>query len=206
MLKIWGRLSSGNVQKVVWCANELGIAHQRIEAGGKFGLVDTPEYCAMNPNGLIPVIDDDGFILWESNAIVRYLAAKHAAGSLWPTELHVRASADRWMDWNTTELNPKVGNVFKQLIRTPEDQRDNALIETSRVAAEKRLAMLDRHLASHEYVAGGQFTVGDIPLGVSIARWSKLPIQREVHSHVARWFASIEKRPAADEVMRLTLS
>jgi glutathione S-transferase len=206
MLKIWGRMSSSNVQKVVWCAHELGIAFQRIEAGGKFGLVDTPEYRAMNPNGLIPVIEDDGFVLWESNAIVRYLSAKHGAGSLWPTELHARASSDRWMDWHTTELNPMVGNVFKQLIRTEPGNRNEALIESSRLGGEKRLAMLDAHLVSHEFVAGATFTMGDIPLGVAIARWSKLPIEREVHPLVARWFALIEKRPAADEVMRLTLS
>jgi glutathione S-transferase len=106
MLRIWGRLSSINVQKVVWCADELGLPYERTEAGGSFGVVGTPEYLAMNPNGLVPVIDDGGFVLWESNAIVRYLAARHGDGWLWPTDLQLRAEADRWMDWQNFTFWP----------------------------------------------------------------------------------------------------
>ena len=105
-MRIWGRLSSVNVQKVVWCADELGLAYERIDAGGKFGRNDTPEYLAMNPNGLIPVIEDDGLVLAESNAIVRYLATRHAATGLWPEDLRRRAEADRWMEWQSTEFTP----------------------------------------------------------------------------------------------------
>ncbi len=206
MLKLWGRLSSVNVQKVAWCLSELGVPHQRIEAGGKFGIVDTPEYRAMNPNGLIPVIDDGGFVLWESNAILRYLAAKNGEGTLWPTELHARASADRWMDWQSTMLNPAISPAFKQLVRTHAMERDDALVESSRIAAEKQLKILDAHLATHEYVAGSAFTIGDIPLGCSVARWMKLPLPREPHVNVERWYELIAKRSAADEVMQLPLS
>jgi glutathione S-transferase len=206
MLKLWGRLSSVNVQKVVWCLAELGVPYQRIEAGGKFGVVDTSEYRAMNPNGLIPVIDDGGFVLWESNAILRYLAAKNGEGTLWPTELHARASSDRWMDWQTTTFNPALGPAFKQIVRTPAAERDDALIESSRMATEKQLKILDAHLATHEYVAGSAFTIGDIPLGCSVARWMKLPLPRESHPHVERWFARVSSRTAANEVMQLPLS
>src|SRR5262245_38784530 len=106
MLKIWGRISSVNVQKVVWCADELGLAYERTDVGGAYGGNDKPEYLAKNPNGLIPVIEDEGFVLYESNAIVRYLAAKHATGSLWPAELAKRADVDRWMEWQSTGYTP----------------------------------------------------------------------------------------------------
>ena len=123
MLRIWGRLSSVNVQKVVWCADELGLAYERIDAGGAFGLTRTPEYLAMNPNSLVPVLDDDGFVLYESNAIVRYLAARHSRGTLWPEDLAKRADADRWMDWQTNTYQPAMRDIFWQLVRTPADKR-----------------------------------------------------------------------------------
>ena len=119
MLKIWGRLTSVNVQKVVWCADELGLEYERVEAGGKYGVVNTPDYRAMNPNGLVPVINDGGYVLWESNAIVRYLAGRHGAGTLCPADARTRADADRWMDWQAVSLNPAIGPAFFQLVRTP---------------------------------------------------------------------------------------
>jgi len=206
MLKIWGRLSSVNVQKVVWCADELGIAYERIEAGGKFGVVATPEYRAMNPNGLIPVIEDDGFVLWESNAIVRYLAAKHGAGGLCPADAHQRASADRWMDWQATTLNAAIGPAFIQLIRTPAEKRDNGIIETACQSAEAKLALLDAHLATNAFVTGGHFTMGDIPMGCSVDRWMKLPIARAARPNVERWYAGLRGRPGMKQVAELALS
>src|SRR3990167_7501824 len=106
MLKIWGRMSSINVKKVVWTAQELGLDFQRTEAGGLFGIVKTPEYVRLNPNSMVPVIEDEDFTLWESNVIVRYLCAKHSAGQMYPTELRARFDAERWMDWQQTTLNP----------------------------------------------------------------------------------------------------
>jgi glutathione S-transferase len=206
MLKIWGRLTSVNVQKVVWCADELGVDYERVDAGGKFGIVATPEYRAMNPNGLVPVIEHDGFVLWESNAIVRYLAARFGEGSLWPTDLHMRADADQWMDWQTVSLNPSVGPVFIQLIRTAPEKRDAATIENNRIDAEKKLAILDAHLASREFVAGSSFTMGDIPLGCSVDRWLKLPIEREAHPNLARWHAQLRARPGMKQVVELALA
>ncbi len=206
MLKIWGRLTSVNVQKVVWCADELGLTYERVDAGGKYGLVDTPEYREMNPNGLVPVIDDDGFVLWESNAIVRYLAAKYGDGSLWPIDIQLRADADRWMDWQAVSLNPTIGPAFLQLVRTAPEQRNTTVIEAARIGAEKKLALLDAHLANSSYVAGSRFTMGDIPLGCSVDRWYKLPLTRETHAFVERWYASLQKRAGASQVMQLGLA
>ena len=206
MLKIWGRLTSVNVQKVVWCADELGLQYERIEAGGKFGIVNTPEYRAMNPNALVPVIDDDGFILWESNAIVRYLAARHGAGSLCPSDAHVRADADRWMDWQALSLNPGIGPAFIQLIRTAPEKRDAAVIENARAEVEKKLGILDAQLATREFVTGSTFTMGDIALACSVDRWLKLPLTHEPHPHVERWFAQLRIRKAAAQVVTLALA
>lgn len=206
MLKIWGRLTSVNVQKVVWCADELGLTYERIDAGRDFGLVNTPEYLAKNPNGLVPVIEDDGFVLWESNAIVRYLAAQYGEGSLWPTDLRMRADADRWMDWQATSFNPAIGPAFWQLIRTPPGQRDPLLIETARDSGENKLALLNAHLTAREFVAGSSFTMGDIPLGCSVDRWYKLPLVRQSHPHVERWYAALCRRGGARRVVELALS
>ena len=206
MLKIWGRLTSVNVQKVVWCADELGLTYERVDAGGKYGLVNTPEYRTMNPNGLVPVIDDDGFVLWESNAIVRYLAAKYGAGSLWPTDIQLRADADRWMDWQSVSLNPAIGPAFLQLVRTAPAQQNIAIIEAARIEVEKKLTLLDAHLARTPYVVGEQFTMADIPVGCSVDRWYKLPIKREAHPNLARWYASLSQRAGASQVVQLALA
>ncbi len=136
MLVIWGRINSVNVQKVLLCCEELGIEYRRIDAGGPFGVVDTPEYRRRNPNGLVPTIDDDGFVLWESNAIVRYLAEKHR-GSLWPADPHVRAVADQWMDWTNTTYWPALRTGFLGLVRTPPAERNaTAIAESLRKTAE----------------------------------------------------------------------
>ena len=206
MLKIWGRLTSVNVQKVVWCADELGLKYERIEAGGKYGIVNTPEYLAMNPNALVPVIEDDGFFLWESNAIVRYLAARYGDGALWPTDIHIRADADRWMDWQAVSLNPSIGPAFVQLIRTAPEKRDAAVIDHARSEVEKKLGVLDAQLATREYIAGSAFTMGDIPVACSVDRWYKLPLARESHPHVERWYAMLRSRKSAAQVVALPLA
>lgn len=206
MLKIWGRLSSVNVQKVVWCADELGLNYERVDAGGAFGMVNTPEYLAKNPNGLVPLIEDDTFVLWESNAIVRYLANRYGEGSLWPGDPRTRASADRWMDWQGVTFNPGLNPAFVQLVRTAPEKRDAAAIETARAATEKRLHLLDQHLAHHRYVTGDNFTMGDIPLGCSVDRWMKLPLPRETHPHVERWYASLRTHAGARQVVEGVLA
>ncbi|HET9651371.1 MAG TPA: glutathione S-transferase family protein [Usitatibacter sp.] len=200
MLKIWGRLSSVNVQKVVWCADELGLAYERVDAGGKFGINDTPEYLAKNPNGLVPTIEEDGFVLYESNAIVRYLAAKDAEARLWPKDLRGRADADRWMEWQSTSYTPAMTAIFWQLVRTPEGERDPKAIEASRLKSEKCTGILDAHLASREWLAAGRFTTADIVVGCALHRWLHLPIRREPRPNVERYYERLKARPASRQV------
>ncbi len=201
VLRIWGRISSVNVQKVVWTADELGIAYERKDAGGVFGIVATPEYKRMNPNSLVPVIEEDGFVLWESNAIVRYLAAKHAPGRLWPDDLRRRADVDRWMDWQATTFTPAMRDAFWQLVRVPAEKRDAAAIEASRSASEKAASVLEGHLAGREFVSGDAFSPADIVLGCAAHRWLHLPLAREPRPHMERWYASLKARPGAAQVL-----
>lgn len=206
MLVIWGRSNSINVQKALWCCEEMALPYDRIDAGGSFGVVNTPEYRRINPNGLVPTIDDDGFVLWESNAILRYLTAKHAAGSLWPDDLRIRAEADRWMDWKITTFWPIFRILFLGLVRTAPEKRDAKAMEESRVKTAEVLGIVDAHLATREYLAGDAFTTGDIPLGCAIWRWMALPIERPALTHVQRWFDSLAQRPAYKKIVMLPLS
>ncbi len=197
MLKVWGRLTSSNVQKVMWCIDELGIPHERIDIGGPFGGNKEPKYLAMNPNGLVPTLEeDDGFILWESNSCVRYLAAKHGAGSLWPTDPRVRADSDRWMDWQLTTLAGPSTTIFWGLIRTKPEDRDMTAI----AAAAKRLnelwQVVDKVFATRKFVAGDQLTIGDIPMGIAAYRWFTLPVERDRHPHFEAWYKRLTERPA----------
>jgi glutathione S-transferase len=196
MLKIWGRTSSVNVQKVMWAVAELGLPHQRTDAGLHYGCVNEPWYRAMNPNGRVPVIDDDGFILYESNAIVRYLAAKHAAGSLWPADIKVRADADRWMDWATSTVAPPMTPLFWGMIRTPPEKRNPEAIEAERLKTEEVMKILDARLADRPYVAGDAFTMGDIPVGCFVYRWYALPMAHGDYPHLKRWYESLQEQPA----------
>jgi len=234
MLKIWGRMSSINVKKVVWTAQELGLDFQRTEAGGLFGVVKTPAYMSMNPNSLVPVIEDDDYVLWESNVIVRYLAARYdtptlaasraalppdgarlawvglarrpSAGPMYPIELHERFDAERWMDWQQTTLNPVSRPGFWQLIRTPPEQRNPVLIAESNAAVESLMATLDAHLAEREFVVGEGFTMADIPLACEVHRWFGLPQPRQSRPHIERWYASLRARQASRGVLDLALT
>ena len=212
MLNIWGRISSINVRKVVWSAQELGLDFQRTEAGGQFGVVQTPEYLALNPNALVTCIDDgEGAarrVLWESNVIVRYLCAKHAPGKLYPEPLYERFDAERWMDWQQTTLNPVSGGAFRQWIRTPAAERDAATIDRSVTATEPLFALLDAHLATRAFMLGDDFTMADIPVGCEAHRWFGLPpteYTRPAWPNVERWFADLKARSAARGVLDLPL-
>lgn len=200
MLVIWGRDNSVNVQKVLWLCEEMGIAHERRDAGLQFGVVNTPEYRAMNPNGLVPTIDDDGFVMWESNAIVRYLASKHG-GALWPDDAHRRARADQWMDWSNTTYWPTIRPLFLGLVRTPPEKRDPALLEQQRVATAAICQTLDAHLARNAYMAGDAYSIGDIPLGCGVWRWFGLSVERPETPHLRAWFDRLSERPAFRKVV-----
>jgi len=200
MLKILGRLSSINVQKVVWCCDEIGLGYERVDVGGKFGGNDTPEFLAKNPTGLVPVIEEDGFVLPESNAIVRYLAARHSAGKLWPEDLRERAQVDRWMEWLATSYVPAQRDAFWQLIRTPAEKRDAAAIEASRAKSEKCAAILDARLAGQRFLACDRFTPADIVVGCAVHRWLHLPIERVARPNLERYYADLKSRPGARQV------
>lgn len=199
MLTIWGRANSINVQKVLWCCGELGLKYDRIDAGMQYGVNNTPEYRAMNPNGLVPTINDDGFILWESHAILRYLCGIHGLGTLWPGSPRAFAEADRWMDWYNTTLWLSLRPVFWNLVRVAPEKRDMALVNESIKRLATNLEIADAHLAKNRYFGGKQFTMGDIPMGVAAFRWFKLPIDRPVLKNLETWFARIVERPAFKE-------
>ena len=205
-LKIWGRISSINVKKVVWAAQELGLNFDRHEAGGVYGVVKTPAYVALNPNSQIPVMEDADYVLWESNVITRYLCAKHSPGNLYPSDLHERFDAERWMEWQQTMVNPASRNGFWHLIRLPADQRDPALVALSNAAVEPLMAMLDSHLATRSFMVGKRFTMADIPIGCEVQRWLGLPQERQPRPHIERWFALLLARPAARGVLDLPLA
>ena len=206
MLKIWGRPSSVNVQKVMWAVRELALPHTVVQAGGQFGGLDTPEYGKLNPNRKVPVIDDGGLILSESNAIVRYLAARYSEGALWPTDVALRAHADRWMDWTATEWQPSLVPAFLGLIRTPEAQRNQAAIDASTRKSNDLAQMLENALQSREYIAGSHLTMGDIALGCVAHRWLAMPIERPATPALSAWYRRLMMRPAAQSVLTLPLS
>ena len=206
MLKIWGRVNSVNVKKALWAAEELGLKYERIDAGMQFGVTKTPEYLRMNPNSLVPTIEDDGFVLWESHSIVRYLAAKHGAGTLWPTELQAGADAERWMDWAFT-LQAAMRDVFWGLIRTPPEKRDMKAIEAAAKRSSDLIgAVLEKNLEKRPYVAGASFTMGDIPVGCEVQRWMRVPIERPRLPSVEAWFERLGARPAFRKVVDVPLS
>ncbi|MSQ59219.1 MAG: glutathione S-transferase family protein [Betaproteobacteria bacterium] len=206
MLKIWGRNNSVNVQKPLWCCEELGLQYQRLDAGAAFGVVNTPQYRALNPNGLVPTLEDGAFVMWESNAIVRYLAAKHGEGKLWPEDPMVRAEADMWMDWQNTTFWPAFRPLFWNLVRTPVDQRDPKVMEDARMNTNEILGYFDNHLKQRAFVAGERLTMGDIPMGCAIWRWFSLDIDRQEFPNIRRWIGLLKQRPAYQAVVMLPLT
>lgn len=205
MLKIWGRLSSVNVQKVMWTVRELALPHERIEAGGQFGVVDTPGFRRMNPNGQVPVIDDGGFVLWESNAIVRYLSSRYGEGTLWPADPRARADTDRWMDWQTSEWQPAMLQAFLGLVRTPEENRDHAAIAASAAKANAKALVLEQTLQGREFVGGSQITMGDIVVGCAAHRWLGIPMERPATPALSAWYRRLMMRPAVQGILTLPL-
>ena len=174
MLKVWGRRNSSNVQKVMWAIGELGLRYERIDAGLEFGRNNEPAYLALNPNGLVPTLEDGDLILWESNSIVRYLANRYGAGILEPADQKARAIANQWMDWQLSVFLPAFWNVFHGIVRTPPEKRDYAAIADAMAKSIAAAKIFDTHLSRNAYVAGDTFSMGDIPMGIRFYRYWNL--------------------------------
>jgi len=206
MLKIWGRTNSVNVKKVLWAAEELGLEYERIDAGLHFGVNKTAEYLKMNPTGLVPTIEDDGFQLWESHTIVRYLAAKHGAGKLWPADLRQRADAERWMDWTYSFQKEFQRPIFWPLVRTPPEKRDLNAIEAGRKICVELLQIPEAYLGDRPYLGGDRLTIADIPLGCHVQLWMRLPLERPAQPRLKAWFERLCERPAFRKIVDIPLS
>ena len=201
MLTVWGRLSSINVRKVVLAAQLLEIPFERLDAGGEFGIVNTPAYLERNPNAMVPLVQDDGFDLWESNVIVRYLCAKHSPGRMYPEDLATRFDAERWMDWQQTTQNRAGRGAFIQLVRTLPERRDAGEIARSMAQTSVLHAMLDEHLSRRAFMAGDALTMADIPIACEMHRWLQLPLEHAPLEHLHRWYRGIAALPAARGVL-----
>lgn len=205
MLKIWGRATSTNTQKVIWCCEELALPYERADLGGKFGGLDDPTYRTRNPNGLIPTIDDNGFILWESNAILRYLASGNSKRSLFPAARHEAAPINQWLDWQMIALGWRLRTLF-MLIHRPAAAPAGETMELAAKSVADSFTILDRHLSETDYAGGTQFSIADIALGISTHRWFALDIERPTLPALHIWYERISARPAFASVSSIQLN
>ena len=205
MLKIWGRNNSLNVQKVLLCCTELGLPFERVDAGMAFGIVKTPEYMAMNPNSVVPTINDDGFVLWESNVIVRYLCAKHSPGRLWPLDPQVRADVERWMDWQQTSFNGPLTQVFWGTVREPGAVPADE-IEKARARLGVTTSMLEARLDGRAWLSGAEFGMADLVLASGVYRWLNLPVERPARPRLEAYYAKLMQRDCAKAHLTLPLT
>ena len=199
MLEVWGRRNASNVLPVMWTIGELDLAHVRHDIGGSFGGVDTPAFLAMNPNGRIPTISDNGYVLWESNAIIRYLSRRYGSGGLLPDNEERCAVADQWMEWHKTTAYPNYIKLFWALVRTEPALRDRDTIAALSSSVGETLRILDAQLAAHPYVAGNRLTMADMPIGSAAHRYFHLDIQRPELSNMTAWYARLCSRTAYRE-------
>lgn len=195
-LTIWGRRSSFNVQKVLWALDELGLSYEHRDAGGSYGGLETPDFLAMNPHGRVPVVRDGSLVVWESNSIVRYLAARYGAGSLWPVSPAERSFADRWIDWSATALQPDFMKLFWGHYRTPAAQRNLPELDSALAACTRHYRALDSHLAKQPFLASDVFTMADIPAGTSLYRYFKMGLPVEQPPAVMAWYERLQCRGA----------
>lgn len=195
-LHLWGRLNSINVQKVLWLCEDLKIPFDRTDAGMQYGVNKTEAYLQMNPNGLVPVINDNGLVLWESHAILRYLAKKYdATDILYPKSALQSAKVDQWLEWYNTTAWPVMRPLFWGWIRTKPEDRNKVELEKIRVQMSAALKIFDDQLKSTKWVTGDHFTIADLTLALIAFRWFNLPIEREEYQHLSRWFKQVEQRP-----------
>jgi glutathione S-transferase len=195
-IKLWGVPKSINVQKALWALEELGLPFERIDAGGPFGKIKEADYLSLNPNGLIPTLQDDSAVVWESNAVVRYLFNRYGKAPLQPADPVARAHADQWTDWKSSTFWPPTRVLLVQLVRTPEDKRDANAIKLAQEQTFAAAKILDARLAKHPYVAGEHFSFGDVPVAAAAQRYVNLPIERPTLKNLDAWYTRIRERPA----------
>ncbi|MEN3952277.1 glutathione S-transferase [Iodidimonas sp. SYSU 1G8] len=199
MITVWGRKTSQNVFKVMWLLAELDLPHRRIDTGGRYGGLDTPEFGAMNPNRKVPVIKDGELVLWESHSILRYLSARYGAGTFWPGDPAERALVDRWTDWCATALQPAFMDLFWGYFRTPPEQRDWAFINSALDRTIHLFGLMDEVLSRQPWLSGERLTMGDIPAACTIHRWYSLDLAKPRFAHVEAWFERLQERSAYRE-------
>ncbi|MCW2309235.1 glutathione S-transferase family protein [Rhodobium gokarnense] len=205
-MKIWGRENSTNVRKVLWCAEEVGLDYEHIPAGGAFGIVGSPEYRALNPNGLVPCLEDDGLVLWESNAIVRYLARRYGEPPFAPADPRQWAAADKWMDWTSLSFAVPFRDLFWNLVRCSAEDRDSAAMERGGEQCAQLMGMADAALEEHPWFSGEDFGIGDIPLGCIAYAWFSMPIDRPGLSRLEGWYVRLSDRPAYQKAVMTPLT
>jgi glutathione S-transferase len=196
MLKIWGRKTSSNVQKVLWCCGELDIPFERVDIGGPFGGNQDPEYLTLNPNGLVPTVQDGDLVMWESNTICRYLCTKHNGERLYPADPATRTHVERWMDWQLAAMGPPMSALLMGLIRTKPEQRNQAAIEAARRHALAAWTIVEDELANRPYLAGSQLSLAEIVLGTQVYRWHTFAIERPPLKNLKAWYERMRERPA----------
>ena len=206
MLKIWGRLNSINVMKVMWCVDELGIEHERVDAGMAYGVVDEDFYARLNPNRRVPTIDDDGLLLWESNVIVRYLSAKYGSGNLSPEDPGERALADQWMDWQQSTAHPDITFIFWAVVRNLKENQDPEKLAAAASRLGKKWQLVDEHLAGRDYLCGDHLTMADIALGTAVWRWYNMQTERPKLANVEAWHERLKQRPGFQKYVMLPLT
>ncbi|NKJ06979.1 MULTISPECIES: glutathione S-transferase family protein [Rhizobium] len=201
MLTVWGRKSSSNVQALMWCIGELGLAYERIDAGFKYGVNDTVEFLAMNPNGTVPVLrEDDGEPLWETGAIIRYLAAQHGDEAFWPDDARRRAQIDKWAEWAKLNITLNfTGPVFWRVVRTAPALQDQQAIAAALTALGAKLDIAERQLERHRFLAGDDLTLADIQFGHVLYRYFDIDIPRPSLPRLERYYENLTERPAFRE-------
>lgn len=202
MITIHGRATSSNVQLVMWTIGELGLPFRRLDVGGSFGGTKTPEYLAMNPNGLVPCIEDGDVTLFESAAILRYLGARHGGEPFWPQDAGKRAILDQWAEWGRSTFTPVMGQLFGQVVRTREAERDAALIGRLEAQLQQVAAIADQRIGAGPFLAGAEFTFADIPFAHLLYRYYTMPVKRAATPHLDAHYERLQKHPAfAEHVM-----
>ena len=206
MFKVYGRNSSINVQKAVWAMGEAGLEWEWLDKNGTFGVVNVPNYAAINPQIRIPTLDDNGLLVRQSNAIVRYIARNYAPSVLLPDDETAYVEAERWMEWQASDNSAPMVKVFWGLVRTPPKNRDTVGIDQALDVLHGQFAILDAHLAEHTYVAGEKFCMGDIPPGAAVYRYLSMDIDRPAYPHLDKWYNKLKERDAYRKLVMVPLT